>query len=89
MQSYPLETKKKLEEEIHLQWQTPSPERIKELRCKTQSTPEELGILMGLSPKHIPKWESGDWFPKPSETNFLRILAEKPEMIDWLKSQQN
>lgn len=58
-------------------------ERIREdLGVATQ---DEMSEALGLGAKTYHKWESGAQFPTRSMSYYIRVLAEFPEVFDWLR----
>jgi putative zinc finger/helix-turn-helix YgiT family protein len=46
---------------------------------------DEMSEILGLGAKTFHKWESGAQFPTRSMCYYIRVLAEFPDALDWLR----
>lgn len=53
------------------------PEEIQKLRKELACTARELALTLGVDPKEVPAWESGEQFPTKRHAAALLSLREK------------
>ena len=63
-----------------------TPDKIKKTRQKLKLTQEAAGNLLGGGRRAFQKYESGEILPSRAISNLLKLLWEKPAMLDLLKA---
>ena len=62
------------------------PDKIKQTRKKLKLTQEAAGALLGGGHRAFQKYESGEILPSRAISNLLKLLWQKPDMLELLKA---
>ena len=63
-----------------------TPDKIKQTRKKLKLTQEAAGALLGGGHRAFQKYESGEILPSRAISNLLKLLWQKPDMLELLKA---
>jgi len=85
---FPGETTHYIESVIAEQTEQLTPGELERIREDLGDlTQDEISEIMGLGIKTYHKWESGSQYPTRSMCYYIRILAEFPQIFDWLRQR--
>lgn len=58
--------------------------KIKAIRRQTKLDQKTFAIKLGVSPRNLKMWESGEKKPTGASYTLLSLLAKKPELVNYL-----
>jgi putative zinc finger/helix-turn-helix YgiT family protein len=64
-----------------------SPQELEHIRDGLNVDQTEMSEILGLGGKTYHRWEKGNQVPSRSMGYYLRILAEFPEVFEWLRAR--
>ena len=85
---FPGETVQFIESFIAEQTEQLAPRELERVRDGLGiQTQDEMSEILGLGKKTYHKWESGSQFPTRSMCYYIRVLAQFPAALEWLRER--
>ena len=83
----PPQTQKKIDEAIAEQTDQLSPRELEAIWEQLNLDQTQTAEVFGLGSKTFHRWLNGTQYPSRSMGYYLRVLAEFPDALDWLKER--
>jgi putative zinc finger/helix-turn-helix YgiT family protein len=83
----PPETQKKVDEAIAEQTDQLSPREVEAIWEQLNLDQTQTAEVFGLGSKTFHRWLNGTQYPSRSMGYYLRVLAEFPEALEWLRER--
>lgn len=83
----PAETQKQIDRAIAEKTEQLSQHELEQIAVKFGLDQTEISEVLGLGSKTFHRWVNGTQYPSRSMCYYLRILAEFPEIFEWLRQR--
>jgi putative zinc finger/helix-turn-helix YgiT family protein len=83
----PAETQDQIDRAIAEKTEQLSQQELEEISVKFDLDQTQISEVLGLGSKTFHRWLNGTQYPSRSMCYYLRVLAEFPEAMEWLKER--
>jgi YgiT-type zinc finger domain-containing protein len=82
---YPPDTTQFIEQVVDDYFESLTPTELQLIRKAIGVDQTQMSDLLCLGSKTYHRWENGDQFPNRSMSCYIRIVAEFPDVLEWLR----